>query len=443
MSPYSTLLERLLLPSYNLLTGRKYAVHRAFLEQSQWWSRDQLVEFQWQELTKLLRHAWTTVPYYQRKYAAAGLRFEDIRTHDDLRHIPVLTREEINQHRDELRSPAFQGKVYLHATGGSSGVPTRFYVSVESFDWRTAATQRVYAWSGCNLGERTLYLWGAPIGKPSRFQSAKMKAFRSLRREFMFSSFIQSPEVWQRIYDEALRIRPPFIVAYVSSFEQFARFLLERNLRIPGVLAVIAAAEPVFDHHRQLAEQAFGAPLFNTYGSREFMSIGGECEHHQGMHINAENILLEASSGPEPSEILITDLHNYGMPFIRYSIGDIGTVDDAPCPCGRGLPRLKSIEGRVLDVLRTASGRIVPGEFFPHLMKDVPEIAEFQVEQKAPDHILVSVVLSRPLSERSNSLLASEIGRVFGDATRLEVTPVDAIPLRASGKRRVTIGLPA
>src|SRR5436305_75 len=80
-----------------------------------------------------------------------------------------------------------------------------------------------------------------------------------------------------------------------------------------------------------------------------------------------------------PSEILVTDLHNYGMPFIRYRIGDLGVLrTTGRCACGRGLPKLHSIEGRTLDILRTRNGRVVPGELFPHVMKDIPEIEEFQ-----------------------------------------------------------------
>ena len=107
-----------------------------------------------------------------------------------------------------------------------------------------------------------------------------------------------------------------------------------------------------------------------------------------------------------PSEILITDLHNYGMPFVRYESGDLGRIADTSCRCGRGLPLLTAIEGRVLDALRTADGRIVPGEFFPHLLKDIPELAQYRVEQKSLDRIVISAVLAQPLSERSERLLA-------------------------------------
>jgi phenylacetate-coenzyme A ligase PaaK-like adenylate-forming protein len=246
-----------------------------------------------------------------------------------------------------------------------------------------------------------------------------------------------------RIYDEAVKFRPVLAVGYVSSLEQFAAFLRATKQTIPSVRYVIAAAEPLFREVRKGIENGFQAPVFNTYGSREFMSIAGECEHRNGLHVNGENLVVEtlepASKGP--SEILVSDLHNYGMPFLRYAIGDLGTISEADCTCGRGLPLLNSIEGRVLDVLRTADGRTVPGEFFPHLLKEIPELAQYRVEQKTREHILISAVLTHALSDRSRSLLENEISKVFGSGTKWELQPVDQIPQLSSGKRRVTVGM--
>src|SRR5437588_1126864 len=176
-SRYSQLLERVLLPVYYSWRGRSYARHRAWLEQSQWWTAERLADFQWSELQKLLRHAIETVPYYRQKYAAFGVcSAEDIRTREDFARLPPLTREEVNLHAGELCSTAFRGRLLPHATGGSSGQPTRFFITGESYDWRTAIAARAYSWSGARPGERTLYLWGGPVKAPARFQTAKLNA---------------------------------------------------------------------------------------------------------------------------------------------------------------------------------------------------------------------------------------------------------------------------
>jgi phenylacetate-CoA ligase len=440
---YSRFLRSILIPAYYTLRGRRYHRYRQFVERSQWWSQERLLDFQWEETKKLLQHAFATVPFYQKKYGSAGFQIKDIQTRADFAMLPPLTREEVNKYSDELKSAAFSGKLLPHATGGSSGVPTRFFITYESFDWRMAVSSRAYTWSGCNLGERTLCLWGAPVGHVPRVKALKKSLYESLRREKVFNTFAQDEKLWRSIYFTALGFRPQLIVGYVSSLEQFCHFLLDNNLKLHPIRAVIAAAEPVFQPVRELVAKALGAELFNTYGSREFMSIGAECEFHNGLHLNAENLFVELEMpSTEPSEILITDLHNYGMPFIRYRIGDLGILaDSAPCECGRGLPRIHSIEGRTLDVLRTRTGRVVPGELFPHIMKDIAEVVEFQAHQVNLDEIILLVVVRQPWSQKSRLLLANEFYKVFGSEVKITVKEVGEIPRRPSGKRRVTVGL--
>jgi phenylacetate-CoA ligase len=442
MNLYSPLLESVLLPVYDRLRSRQYVERRRFLEMSQWWSPEQILEFQWAELRELLRRAFDSVPYYRQKYSAAGATFEDIRSWADFKRLPCLTREEIRQYREELRSKTYVGKLLPHATGGSSGVPTRFYRTYESYDWRNAAKDRVYSWAGLELGAKSVYLWGAPVGAVSKQKLWKTKIHEALQRQRIFSTFSQNEELWDRIYAQICRYRPVAIVGYVSSLQQFAEYLRATKRSISVVKGVIAAAEPLFADVRRNIEDAFQAPVFNTYGSREFMSIAGECEHREGLHVNAENVVVEASTdADDPSAILVTDLHNYGMPFIRYEIGDLGLLQEDGCACGRGLPLLRAIEGRVLDALRTADGRIVPGEFFPHLLKEIPEFTQYRVEQQSLDRIVIFAVTSRELSGTSRELLQREITKVFGSGTQCHIQAVEKIPNLSSGKRRITIGM--
>jgi phenylacetate-CoA ligase len=259
----------------------------------------------------------------------------------------------------------------------------------------------------------------------------------------VFSTFSQDTGTWERIYHAALRFRPAFVVGYVSSLGEFAKFLIESKRTLSGVQAVIAAAEPVFESTREAVSSAFGAPLFNTYGSREFMSIAAECAEHRGLHLNAENLFVETeSSNGNPGEVLVTDLHNYGMPFLRYRIGDVAVLDQsAHCVCGRSLPLIRSIEGRVLDVIRTKSGRVVPGEVFPHVLKEIPEIREFQVKQESIDELVLSVVLAQELSSRGADLIRSEIESHFHGEMKLTIRRANRIERTPSGKRRIIVGL--
>lgn len=442
---YSRLLESVLLPGYDRVRGREYIERRNFLERSQWWSAERIREFQWSELRKLLTHVFASVPYLRDKYRAAGIALEDLKGWEDFRRLPPLTRAEINAHGPELCSTAYKGKLLPHATGGSTGVPTRFFRTYESYDWRTAAKDRAYSWTGWRLGEPAIYLWGAPVGAVSWRQALKTRAFEAVQRQLIVNTFRQDEALWNDVYSRALKFRPVLVVGYVSSLEAFAIHLRRTKRTIPGVTCAIAAAEPLHEDARQRIEAGLGVPLSNTYGSREFMSIAAECECRDGLHVHAENLIVEPRDDNDngPSELLITDLHNYGMPFVRYESGDLGRLSRTSCPCGRGLPRLDAVEGRVVDALRSADGRTVPGEFFPHLLKDIPELAQYRVEQKSIERLVISAVLTRPLSERSERLLRREIGKVFGPGTVYELQPVTHIPALSSGKRRVTVGMGA
>jgi len=437
----SFVIERLAYPLHDFIGRRQYTGHCRFLQRSQWWDEEQVREHQWRELTRLLDSAFQ-VPYYREKYAAAGAARDDIRTWDDYARLPKIVRQEINDNRNRLINPHYRGRLVASATGGSSGTPTRFCLTIESYDWRRAVRDRMYAWAGARAGEPSLLLWGSPIGRVPRAAQWKARLTAQLISSHTINTFSQSPALWAQVCRQFKQIQPRTVTAYVSSLEAFCQFVEATAEHLPPPRAVVSAAEPVFPPQRELVRRVLGSTLWVNYGSREFMSIACECEHHQGLHVQAENIVVEMEKpGLEPSALLVTDLHNAGMPFLRYEIGDAGRFLPGRCACGRGLPRLAGVEGRLLDLLRTSDGRVVPGEFFPHLIKDLPEIRQFQVEQVALDRIVIRTVLARPLSEASTHLLESETAKVFGEATRIELEPVAEIPPLPSGKRQVTIGL--
>lgn len=440
----SGLLLNTLLKVRDFTKGRSFSQHQSFLEKSQWWSRDELLAFQWKELGKLLDLAFEQVPYYQKKFAEAGAARGDIRSMEDYRKLPILTREQITQNLADL-TPRTTKKEDLqpHATGGSSGTPLRFYRTIESFDWRSACTKRAYSWSGLRPGDRTLHLWGAPAGKISTKSKLKSRLDQTLRGEIVIPTFLHDEKLWQHVYDEWVRHKPTHVIGYVSSLVRFSRFVENSSLPpLPQATGVLAAAEQLDASIRSYIENGLKAPVFNTYGSREFMSVAAECEKRNGLHFNAENLVVEtaqdASSGP--SDILITDLHNWGTIFLRYSIGDLGITSDRICSCGRGLPMLESIQGRSVDILQLGNGRSITGLFFRHILKELPEILEYQVRQDSLEKITILVVLSEPVSQKSQELLDSELGKLLGPV-KYELQQVSEIIQGRSGKNKTIVSL--
>jgi phenylacetate-CoA ligase len=236
------------------------------------------------------------------------------------------------------------------------------------------------------------------------------------------------------------------IVAYTNPLYEFARFLKRESLTPAQPRSIIVGAEKLHDFQRKLIEEVFGAPIFETYGSREFMLIGAECDQHSGLHLSMENLLVEIlndDGSPTPvgqeGNVVVTDLFNYGMPFIRYVNGDRALAGFETCSCGRGLPLLKKVVGRQLDTLETPDGRKIPGEFFPHLIKEFPAVRRFQVVQEKLELITLKLVVDGGLTLADREHLLSEVRKCTGTEVDVQLQLVDDIPLTKAGKLKVVV----
>jgi phenylacetate-CoA ligase len=182
----------------------------------------------------------------------------------------------------------------------------------------------------------------------------------------------------------------------------------------------------------------------NTYGCREFMLIASECERRDGLHTTSDHLRVELDNlhatpkGDRVGEVLVTDLHNYGMPLMRYANGDIASQQEGDCPCGRGLPMLDKVNGRSMDALRTPQGHYI-GEYLEYLIFNTPGIARFQALQERMDEIEISVVRQPHFEESSLQQIQDDMQKAFGEGVRLRFRYTDAIPLTPTGKLRVAV----
>jgi phenylacetate-CoA ligase len=240
---------------------------------------------------------------------------------------------------------------------------------------------------------------------------------------------------------------PKIVVGYVAPLALMARWAQNEGVKLHRPQAVITGAEALSGVEREQIEAAFGAPVFETYGCREVMLLGCECEQRKGMHITADHLLLEtvdALGRPvigETGEVCITDLHNRAMPMFRYINGDLALRSDRVCACGRGLPLLEKVDGRTLDVIRTVDGTLVTGEFFIYAMLPFPYIRRFQVVQHELASVEVRLVNDTPLTESQRAALTESFRVGLGPNCAITLNQVDEIPLTASGKQRVTLSM--
>jgi phenylacetate-CoA ligase len=197
-------------------------------------------------------------------------------------------------------------------------------------------------------------------------------------------------------------------VCYTQSCTQFSRWIVDNGLRDWDDIPVICGAEAVFQTDRAILSKAFGRGIFETYGSRETMLIAAECEQHSGMHLSEENLVVEvtrdgeALAPGESGDVVITDLHNYGMPMIRYVNGDVATLaSNETCACGRSLRRLARVDGRRADTLFDGNGNAIPGIVFHVLFSDARRelVQQFQAVQNTRGEVVLKVVRGREFAE--------------------------------------------
>lgn len=444
---YEPLFRHALFPAYETIVKRRgTAAHIAEYERGQWLDRKSLDALQLRKLNELLDHCWRHVPFLQRHWREHGVRPGALTSVAELAAYPTLTKAHISANYDDMVATPWKGRTLTKVTGGSTGDPFRFEYTMDVYARRTAVMWRGYGWGGASLGTRTAYLWGTGLRKGGWGGFKDRLYHGAFNRRFFDAFSLSEANIDERI-EEIVRYRPKAVVGYVTPVAVVARRMIETGKTLSGVRGVLTGAEALHGPQRRDIEQAFGCPVFNTYGSREVMLMASECDRHQGLHVNADHLVFETLDGAgapvmgSSGDVAVTDLHNYGMPMVRYLNGDRATYAGTTCACGRGLPLLASIDGRVLDLIETPDGRHVPGEFFVYVMLDWPDVKQWQVVQTAPDAVQFRLVVPQPWTAERRDKLTAKVQATAGAAMRVEIIEVDSIASTPSGKRRLTISL--
>jgi phenylacetate-CoA ligase len=360
-------------------------------EQTQWLPADELRRLQLTRLRALLAHAYEQCPFYRERLDRAGLAPRAVRRLEDLRSLPPLEKREIQENRERMVARDWpRADLIANQTGGSTGAPVPFYLSGARKCSRAAATTRHNRWAGWDVGDKMAVIWGAPRDRPLTGWRSRLRD--TLLRRPLWLDTARLTEAGMAEFHAALhRYQPRVIQAYARSAVLFARFLRARGLQRYQPHSIVTSAEVLEADDRRLLEEAFGCPVFNRYGCREVSVIASECDAHTGLHVMAEGIYVEIEGPNGPAapgavgNILVTDLLNHAMPLIRYRIGDLGAWAEGDCPCGRCLPRLKSVTGRVTDFLVACDGALVSGVYLAtYVVAQRPSLGQVQILQDRP-----------------------------------------------------------
>ena len=409
----------------------------AELDKSQWFSHEQIASLQMERVRKLLAFAARKVPYYRDLFRTNDIRPERIRNISDLARIPALDKATLRSRFDDLHPAETMRGTQKMSTGGSTGSPVTILVDPERAAFTDAARIRAHRWHDAGIGEREIVLWGSPIELGGQ---GKIKDIRDrLINSRLLSAFDMSESRMAQYGDCIARYRPVKMYGYASALYLLAEFLKKTAWRAPGSLKVIfATAEPIFDFQKKVVQEVFDCPIAGEYGARDAGLMANECPAG-GLHIPAEGMLIEVDAKQGAGEIIATNLFSAAMPLIRYRTGDIGELDDAPCPCGRGLPRLKRVEGRQTDFLITPSGKIVHALAVIYAVREIAAVEKFQVLQDESMRVIIRLVATPRFSSKEEQRLRAKAGMALGDEVEIKIERVSEIPSLPSGKFRYVI----
>ena len=426
--------------------GKVFRDTYAFLQESQWWSREKLEEHQMQQLEKLLAHSYENVPYYRRIFDERGLKPTDIQDFDDLKKLPYLTKEIIREHLPDLVAKNYpKSKLHYVNTGGTTGIPLSFYWEeglTDPKEW--AFIWRQWNWAGAKLGDKRIILRGDTI---NRFRKGKRQwwEFSPLDNALILSSYQMTDETIPEYIEIINRFKPVAIQAFPSNLDILVKLMKKTNLRIESAKFISTSSETLYPHQRERIERFMGVSIYDLYGNTERNALIMQCEKHN-YHIIPEYGLVEligtsgnhANGHREMGEIIATGFNNFAMPLIRYKTGDFTLCSEAGCSCGRNYPLLDKVKGRMQEFVITRDNRLISMTGI-NVHSDVfDNVKQFQFCQDKKGELILNIVKMKTYVDRDTE----HIKRLFeklGDDMELLVRFVPSIPRTKGGKYRFLI----
>lgn len=440
--------QNLLLSTFSARLGKRryggrFAEFQALLEQSQWWEPARLREWQATQLRRILTHAGQHVPYYRETFRQHGFDPARAESVEDLRRLPVLSRDIVKHRIQDLKSLAPDAAPLLEGhTSGTTGSPITLFYDDDMVAMNYAVMDRQYRWAGLRLergGDRVAVVRGNVIVPLQQKQPPFWRFNRDLN-QIILSCFHLSPQNAGAYLDALRGFQPAVMDGYPSSLYVLARMLLGRGEHLP-VRAAVTSSETLYDFQREAIESAFCCRVFDYYAAAERVIFSVECEQHSGHHLCEEygiTEVLDDNDQPVPpgteGYLVGTTLHNCGMPLIRYRTTDRGAFKAARCSCGRPLQLTEDVTTKAEDLLRLPDGRLIPPSVLTHPFKPLDAIEGSQIVQTDLDRLLIRIVPGGAFGEKECSHLLRELKVRLGEDMRIDIECVDELPRTSRGK---------
>lgn len=432
-------LARLLSFAFDNFNGRCVHQCREFLEKTQWLKERDLQRLQFKRLKTLLIHAYENVPYYHDLFKEMNFHPLNFRSLQDLSQFPVLTRSAMREHSERLKARNLsERKTETWLTSGTTAAPLKLCRSKHDLSWGVAAELRGFGWAGYEPGDKRGLLW---IVHPDERKDFKFKLKNLLLRNVVLDITFISEKSMASFARKMHILKPQFLRGYSSSMSVFASFVSQNKGFKIRPRAIFTSAGNLLPHYRRVIEAAFDCRVHDYYASVEMSHIAAQCGMHEGLHVSEENVIVEVIKDGEPAspgeigKIIVTNLHSYAMPFIRYDIGDMGKIYADTCACKRELSLLKPT-GRTYEYFVNSDGSFTTLHDLQTIFEELP-IQDFQVVQDGYNDIVIKIVPERGFAEADSEFILKHI-KSHGVA-KVHVQLVDSIQIEKSGKIRHVI----
>jgi phenylacetate-CoA ligase len=417
------------------------------LERNQWVSRSKLENIQFKKLKAIITHAYDEVPFYKKFYDQYGMTPNDLKSLEDIQKFPILSRELVRDtpFKERIATHVNISQCSAYTTSGSTGIPVIVLEDKYSADYLDAYHLRRLVQHGYEPWHKILHFttqWPPKketIGTTGNARSGLTKKIR----ERMVKRLMAGMDINKHI--ELLKMeQPDFLIAPPSYLKVIAKTIHERN-NVKIKPKVIISCGEVLDHSsRTILSSSFGSEVYNGYGCIEIapMGMAWECRQRLGLHINSDVVFLEFLRDGEPisagesGEVVATSLFRSATPLIRYRVGDIATPSDDRCPCGRQMPLIKHVDGRIVDFIKMPDESLISPYSLILAIQEIPGVAKFQVRQESKYKITIFIDKGKDFNEGTLTQLNTLCLEIFGTDLQFHIEIVENFPIERGRKFR-------